>query len=403
MTVSDVVILIPGFLGFDRIGHFPYFANRVGAALRGCIVGLAGVDIPVIPVKTCPTESLVDRQLELLRTLQHINSQFDSLERFHLIGHSTGGVDAYLLTGKVPLRHEISWQDVDPDHVRDKIRTVTTIASPHKGTCLALSPLARFFRHPITSIDKSYSLARVLFQLPFSLHVDEMALGGLLGAVTDTGGAAAYILDTLRARTLVDDLQPQHMVAIHEQFEQGLEEVQVRTVVTMAGKHMCKQDTANGTCHMREPDAFFKSIYGYAAGSGFDEWYDDYDAIEEALDTIQALIPTEKQISNPDTTLYEITPKLNDGLVNTARQLIHPEDEDELLAIVVGDHIDVIGYYPQWAPDCRDDDEEKDIQMRSGILHSGSGFSDEQFFAMLQRIAKAIVSQVPDQEAMLNL
>lgn len=103
MSIPDIVILIPGFLGFDQIGHFPYFATRVGAALRGCLFGLSGTDIPVIPVKTSPTERLANRQIALLHALKQINRRFGSIERLHLVGHSTGGVDAYLLTGEAPL------------------------------------------------------------------------------------------------------------------------------------------------------------------------------------------------------------------------------------------------------------------------------------------------------------
>ncbi|XYH99395.1 hypothetical protein ACMHYB_06370 [Sorangium sp. So ce1128] len=35
--VEDVVILVPGFLGFDHFGGFFYFADRVCGALRGAL------------------------------------------------------------------------------------------------------------------------------------------------------------------------------------------------------------------------------------------------------------------------------------------------------------------------------------------------------------------------------
>ncbi len=394
MTISDVVVLIPGFLGFARIGHFSYFASRVGAALRGCLVGMGKANIPVIPVKTCPTEYLADRQEALLHALAQIDYQLGGIERFHLVGHSTGGVDAVLLTGAVPLNPEVVWDDLDPNKVRDKVRSVISIASPHKGTCLALSPLARFFRHPVLSIDKSYSLALVLFQLPLSLHRDEMAVGAWRGAMTDTGSAAAYVLDVLRARTLVDDLQPRHMIEVHEEFERGLDDALVRSVVTMAGKHVCYDTAVPDKCPAREPDAFFKSMYDYTAGSGFDDYHDDRESVEQAIAAIQSAIFADNWIGNPHTALYNITPELNDGLVNSARQLVDPWDSEELLTVVVGDHIDVIGYYPQWATRCDDDAQYKPAKLQSGILHSGSGFSDDQFFAMWHQVAEAIMSQV---------
>ena len=37
MQTSDVVVLVPGFLGFARFGGFYYFAERVVAVLRGAL------------------------------------------------------------------------------------------------------------------------------------------------------------------------------------------------------------------------------------------------------------------------------------------------------------------------------------------------------------------------------
>lgn len=396
MVVSDVVVLIPGFLGFDQIGHFPYFANRVGAALRGCLFGLSGADIPVVPVKTSPTERLANRQIALLHALKQIDRRFGPVERLHLVGHSTGGVDAYLLTGQAPLEAGKTWYELDPDQVRQKIRTVISIASPHIGTCLALSPVARFFRHPLLYIDKSPGVAATLWSLGFSLHLDEMSLGALGGAVVDTGGAAAYILNVLRSRTLVDDLRPRHLVQIRRQFRRDadLANVAVRSVVTMAGKKTKDYAFGNRKPGAHRPDAFFRKMYEYTAGSGFDPVEDDCAAVELVTTAIGNALSSDKLIKNLKTKLREVCPQLNDGLVNSARQLVNPANhETELLAIVVGDHMDVVGYYPRWATVYRGQAKTKRRQLQSGILHSGSGFGDREFFALFQRIAKVIVSQ----------
>ncbi len=401
MTISDVVILIPGFLGFDRIGHFPYFANRVGAGLRGCLAGEVDLDIPVIPIKTCPTESLANRQIALLHTLQEIDYRLGAVERIHLVGHSTGGVDAYLLTGEKPLDVNSSWAVLDWHKTRQKIRTVITVASPHAGTCLALSPLARFFRHPVWAINKSPSLAMIMSRLAFSLHADEMALGAMVGAITDAGGAAAYMLNVLRSRTLVDDLRPQHLVTVHDHFVQDPDlRVLTRSIVTMAGKQTPNYSVGGRPPKTRRPDLFFKGMYDYTAGSGFDDAYDDPGWVKAAVSLVKESLYGPKMIYNPCTKLRTITPMLNDGLVNTARQLINPNSKNskELLALVVGDHIDVIGYYPRYAPTSDVDNTVRETQLRSGVLHSGSGFGDKQFFEMLRRISHTIVSRIRTQD-----
>ena len=59
----EAVVLIPGFLGFEQLGGFYYFADRVGAALRGALAALRdGEETPVIPVTTLPAEPLAARQ-----------------------------------------------------------------------------------------------------------------------------------------------------------------------------------------------------------------------------------------------------------------------------------------------------------------------------------------------------
>ena len=37
MQTPDVVVLVPGFLGFTRFGGFYYFADRLIAVLRGLL------------------------------------------------------------------------------------------------------------------------------------------------------------------------------------------------------------------------------------------------------------------------------------------------------------------------------------------------------------------------------
>ena len=148
---------------------------------------------------------------------------------------------------------------------------------------------------------------------------------------------------------------------------------------------------ASGVAEDREPDDFFKDLYTYAAGSGYDEVDDDRPRIERSLARIQQVLDAGAEIANPQTGKRPLDAQLNDGLVNAARQLTNPDDPQELLAVVIGDHVDVMGYYPQWVPaGAPQKGREKRAQLRSGILHSGSGFSDDEFFALFAQVAQAI-------------
>jgi hypothetical protein len=99
MNTPDVVVLVPGFLGFARFGGFYYFADRVASVMRGHLEEALGYPVPVVPCTTLPTDSLSKRQRILLDSLRVLcTAKLSGVERFHLVGHSTGGVDAQLLS-----------------------------------------------------------------------------------------------------------------------------------------------------------------------------------------------------------------------------------------------------------------------------------------------------------------
>ena len=130
---QDAVALLPGFLGFGHFGGFYYFADRVASALRGALELEGGRSIPVIPFSTLPTTALQGRQEYLVGALTRLDTILGGVERFHLVGHSAGGVDAFLLTQDQPF----GGSPADPREVRRRIRSVITIAAPHYGTGLA--------------------------------------------------------------------------------------------------------------------------------------------------------------------------------------------------------------------------------------------------------------------------
>src|SRR5438309_2715488 len=63
MQTPDVVVLVPGFLGFARFGGFYYFADRLIAVLRGFLEEPLGCPVPVVPVTALPTDSFFNRQV----------------------------------------------------------------------------------------------------------------------------------------------------------------------------------------------------------------------------------------------------------------------------------------------------------------------------------------------------
>src|SRR4051812_20099289 len=94
------IALVPGFFGFEHHGAETYFADRFIAGLR-CVLEARGVvGVPVVSVSTLGIASLAARQEDLLRELTALETPVPGAPRlggrrtWHLLGHSTGGVDA---------------------------------------------------------------------------------------------------------------------------------------------------------------------------------------------------------------------------------------------------------------------------------------------------------------------
>src|SRR4051812_34980751 len=125
MTTKDAVVLVPGFLGFSRIGTLYYFADRVAASLRGALEIELRRSVPVVPFGSLPAAGLRPRQRALLDSLAALDRTLSGVQRFHLVGHSAGGVDAQLLTSDRPLEGD-SWRSADAG-LCNRIASVTTI------------------------------------------------------------------------------------------------------------------------------------------------------------------------------------------------------------------------------------------------------------------------------------
>lgn len=384
---EHAVFLIPGFLGFERFSTFPYFADRVVAALRAGLECASNEPVPVIPVPIPPTAPLRERQRQMIKTLcdrLHALEHDYGSRTVHLVGHSTGGVDATLLTEEAPIGGG-DWADIDPraPALRRRIRSVVTIASPHQGACFTRDPVARFLAArdltglpPLVKLLASFGLA--------SMH--DVELGDFLFSVKREATKSARFLWRLLPRwALIDDLDPSRSPP----KSRRLPGVVRRTFVTLAGTPRLD------TCSIPPADHFFRELSLRAGG-----WLTG--SAEEGQHVKASLARLQEALTGPrwddlviKSDAVELPAELgadtNDGVVNTARQLIDPDDRDELAGIVVGDHFDVVGYYDRYVFSLGKDGHEQASHVLSGFLHSGSGFRDTEFFELYRRVAKVIV------------
>ena len=126
---TEHVILVPGFFGFTNLGDLPYFAHVESELQRAAKSYDARFEVSV--VSTDPTASLPYRAARVAEHVAHLADQ--GADRFHIVGHSTGGIDARLLVTPVVTLPTT----VDVAAVAAKVRSVISVASPHRGTPLA--------------------------------------------------------------------------------------------------------------------------------------------------------------------------------------------------------------------------------------------------------------------------
>ena len=362
----DAVVLVPGFLGFDRVGGFYYFSERISATLRARLEVDAGRSVPVFPCCTLPIGSFETRQAFLVEQLTRLCDRFPSLRRLHLVGHSAGGVDVQLITCDRPVSGE--WSGA-AQRVRDKIRSVVAIAAPQRGTALAKAAATRLLADlSLANLRGIGSLARLFMDLVRLVPRQYNVFGkGLLGARSQLPEIARFLRQMFCHRDLLVDLLPERMAELRARVRPD-PRAKLTSFVTVA--------TLSAEVSV-PPDPFFRQLYELTA-----QHAQGGDGVSAALSRLQGHgVPV---IGGDASTLADATVASSDGVVTSALQLLDPDDPAELAAVVVADHADVIGHYDR-APGPFDD-----RPPQEGMFHSGSGFDDDRFFQLYGRVGDAI-------------
>jgi hypothetical protein len=354
-NMRQAVALIPGFLGFSHRHGTTYFADRFIAGLRACLEGVTGSSFPVVPVTTLPLGNLAARQTLLLAELGRLDAKLDR-PLWHVVGHSAGGVDAALLARKRRLRHDGS-RSLFSDEPLDvpRLGSVTTLAAPHHGTTLARSPLAMLLRRRpswggvrevvVAAVDAARR-DRLSERLQF-------ALSALLA------GQSPEFYTSLLASDLVADLDPA-VTAELTAADNRRPEVPVQSIATIA------PPPGDGPVE----DELFRALW---------RWTQER-ATEPGLPAPPPFPAVGEQIISATRERPPIDARSSDAVVNTARQV-----DGTFAGLVVGDHGDVLGRY-------RREDPLDGSVIDPGLLTSGARFRDDQFFALLDLIARRIAA-----------
>ena len=137
------VYFVPGLFGFARVATFDYFAHverALDARFRdaGQRCDLQVVDVP-------PTASLRRRAATLAERIVRTS---DGEGPIHLVGHSTGGLDARVVASpnvRLPVSPSaLGWLP--------RLRSITTMNTPHYGTPLASFLATRNGQHVLRAL-----------------------------------------------------------------------------------------------------------------------------------------------------------------------------------------------------------------------------------------------------------
>lgn len=372
------VYFIPGMFGFGRLAGYEYFGH-LQAALDARFREL-GVPLVMEVVQTPPTAS-IRRRAEVVAEAIARGAGGATAGPIHLIGHSSGGLDARLVLAPsvrldVP-EASLAW--------RARVRSVLTINTPHHGT-----PLAAFF----TTVSGTRLLTLLSLLTVTTLGIGAPGLSALsslvaaIGAFDDVLGIDLRLLD--RATDVVlrfigdrgrDEVAHWLDGIRHDQggiLQITPEAMDVFNAVTANApgvRYGCiataspPPTPARLVRHARSPfNAFtataYSTIYGVTSRVIGRYGYPAPDAASDAL--LTATLGT------------EVDDSWCDGVVPTRSMLW-----GDLLWAGKGDHLDVVGHFR--------DDETPAVHV--DWLTSGASFGRYRFRGVVDALASALLGE----------
>jgi triacylglycerol esterase/lipase EstA (alpha/beta hydrolase family) len=363
------VYLVPGFFGFANLGEMRYF-EHVKEALERSFARF-GEDVQVHRVDTLPTGSISRRSQRLLEVLQQTAGDDGPI---HLVGHSTGALDARML--------------LDPERDQDalllaRVKTVVSVAGAHRGTPLASAFRTAFGKQLLQLL--ALMTIRTLKMGPLPVTAVR-AVAAVLGAVDSAVGAKPDFIDELTEQ-LLSDFTADRRIALHQLFEDVFRDqalldeltpelaqhfdvqthdrqgVRYACVVTEARRPSVRSTVETGfSPYAQASHAVYHALYHLTGRSK-----DDVETPTEALFASEAIVAALGDMPEP---------RDNDGIVPTLSQF-----HGRVLRVVKADHHDVIGHF----------DDQSTTPPHIDWLLTGTGFTRAQFDALWTDVAAFVL------------
>jgi len=353
----EAFLFVPGFFGFGAFGHpdrplIEYFA-RVEDALLRAHVRPARFVVHQPP----PSGSVAERARSLFAKAEEVLRS--GATRLHLVGHSTGGLDARLVAhpgyGALPERRELI----------SRVGSVVTVSAPFHGTPLAkkaggvawLAAPALWFGSILASRRRLQLAGQVATLVNLAkratLRRNPTPTDEVIAQLADVDDETAHQIrrflgDVAQDHRLVDDLTPEAMAALNRSLT-GPDLVRPVSFVSVA------------------PRASLSPL-AFASAPVQRLLYDVVSRLTAEPPPDGARTPAGPWIGRARMAL---TPTANDGIVPAWSQTL----DGEAAGLVLGDHLDVIGHSEAAG---------------ATFLRSGSNFDEARFRALWAQVARAV-------------
>jgi pimeloyl-ACP methyl ester carboxylesterase len=385
--VIHYIYLSPGMFGFTRLASYDYFSH-VERALEARF-RKAGLAVETHVSDVLPTASVRRRALRLAELIERTATGDGPI---HLLGHSTGGLDARLVASPGA---QLS-KSAEAAPWLPRLRSITTMNTPHYGT-----PLASFFatakgQQALYALSAFTVIGLSLGQRPLAIAKVIMSM---IGRTDDALGLTLPGLDRSVASLLglVDDARSpavrSYLKAIREDQGAMLQLSPEAMDLVLAGFE-------------DRPGVWYQSTASMSPAASYKTWLRTLGhpvhslslSLFSALHAITAShdhhYPCARPLADRATNALDATevtlakslgesPGLqdNDGCVPIRSQLW-----GTLVWAGLGDHLDVLGHYRDDTPDTR-------IELRHhDWLTSGSQFNDASFESLMDAIATGMMN-----------
>ncbi|MFM7204437.1 MAG: esterase/lipase family protein [Myxococcota bacterium] len=373
MRERHLIFLVPGFFGFARLGDLMYF-HYVQQALEA-EWARHGLQVTVVPVETHPTASILRRGQRLLDTI--LSSPWEQADAIHLLGHSTGGLDARVLASpRIQLTPEHRRQQV-----LKKLRTIVTLSTPHHG-----SPIAGFFT---TAYGKNLLqlLSLLTARASGEVSAGAVSLGfKLVNRFQGRLGLNDTLLNQL-SEQLLEDFNGERRAALLSYTRQIREDQGALLQLTPEGMHLfnallpppegigCYSIINAAPPPKRTPP--MEATVNPRVAIGYVLYRFMWDTVAEhhrAYPYAQVSAPARERLEQQ--LRLSLDSETSDGVVPTLSMAW-----GKCVGAVRGDHLDVVGHFGK----------PRGMTQFADWLRSGAGFGETHFIALYRQISRLMM------------